>query len=146
MTSEKIPIRKTLYFCVCDGCLHQGEQVISEERCSRVNKSKSLGLIDVCHNLSAHMHTRVNKYKQCEGSRTETLPCNLSLISTFSQTAFPKIENQQAFPLKQICHCKENKLKKEKDLCLTWNSCTGCSGLTRIRISYRPSFLWRSSS
>lgn len=40
------------HLCVCHSFLDKGEQVVGEERCSRFNESQTLGLIDVCHNLS----------------------------------------------------------------------------------------------
>lgn len=45
-----------VYFCVQNSCVNQGHQLISEERCSSVNKLNPLGLVDVGHNL-AHAHT-----------------------------------------------------------------------------------------
>lgn len=45
-----------VYFCVHDIFVDQGQQLISEERCSGVDKCNSLGLVDVCHNL-VRVHT-----------------------------------------------------------------------------------------
>lgn len=40
-----------VYFCVRDSCVNQGQQLISEERCSSVDKFNSLGLVNVYDNL-----------------------------------------------------------------------------------------------
>lgn len=45
-----------MHLFVCDSFLHQREQLIREEVCMGINKSNTLRLIDVCHNLSAHTH------------------------------------------------------------------------------------------
>lgn len=42
----------TPHLCVCNSFLHKGEQLVGEERCTGFNESQTLGLIDVCHNLS----------------------------------------------------------------------------------------------
>lgn len=49
-----------VYFCVHNSRVNQGQQLVSEERRSSVDKFNSLGLVDVCHNL-VHAHKQTNK-------------------------------------------------------------------------------------
>lgn len=42
----------TPHLCVCHSFLDKGEQFVGEERCTGFNESQTLGLIDVCYNLS----------------------------------------------------------------------------------------------
>lgn len=57
LINNGIDIFLTLYLCVCDYFLHQGQQLVGEEGCSGLNKSNSLGLVDVCNNLSPETQT-----------------------------------------------------------------------------------------
>lgn len=70
------------YLCVCHSFLDKGEQVIGEECCTGFNESQTLGLIDVCHNLSQReMETEVKfiKTQSCD-SEVETSGSHLKLL------------------------------------------------------------------
>lgn len=51
---------------VCDSFVHQGEQVIGEERCMGIQESNALWFVNICHYLLTHTHTHSENLNCCD--------------------------------------------------------------------------------